>query len=244
MNKRKIIYYENREDEFKYFMCQLFQTSLSFFTLLMSIVTLIIVLVGNKKIEDLHMQTDLFLPERIPVDEMFEKYIDSLPVPEREISIEEETKEIAIPDVKERAAKDISTPTTIDWVATDYEILAQLTYAEEGVFFKYYDEDPNKVERVFKLAGSVVINRAEIGYMGNNTIQSTIFAKGQYDTQTLTRVTEGQNVPEVVYTWMQELLEEGTIGPRGLIYQAEFEQGTSTYEHIGNQYFCIEEKYN
>ena len=124
------------------------------------------------------------------------------------------------------------------------ELLAQLMYAEEGVFItKYYDKDPKKVERVFKLAGSVVLRRKENGYMDAKTIHDVIYSKGQYHSKTKQRIEKGQDVPDMVYDWAEDLLVDGAIGPKGLMYQAEFMQG-KLYEKIWNQIFCVDAKYN
>lgn len=123
----------------------------------------------------------------------------------------------------------------------DKELLAQLMYAEEGVYLQKYKDDPEKAEKVHKLAGSVVIHRMENHYMGVETIEDVIYAKGQYHTQTQKRVTNGQDVPEIVYEWAEELLTDGALGPEGLIYQSEFKQGR-VYTQIGNQFFGVEEK--
>lgn len=171
--------------------------------------------------------------ERLSVEEIMWHYIDGLEVPK----VEFETQKAEIVEVSCESA-------FLDYTQEDVELLAQLMYAEEGIFFKQYTENPETVERVHKLAGSVVINRASIGYRGEYTIEGTIYSKGQYAQQTLDRVTEGQDIPEIVYTWAEELLSEGALGPKGLIYQAEFEQGDETYDEIGNQYFCVETKYN
>lgn len=175
---------------------------------------------------------DSLYGERLSVEEIMWHYIDGLEVPKVEFETQTEIVEVSYESA------------FLDYTQEDIELLAQLMYAEEGIFFKQYTENPEKVERVHKLAGSVVINRASIGYRGENTIKGTIYSKGQYAQQTLDRVSEGQDIPEIVYTWAEELLKEGALGPRGLIYQAEFEQGDETYDEIGNQYFCVETKYN
>lgn len=50
-------------------------------------------------------------------------------------------------------------------------------------------------------------------------------------------------MPDIVYTWAEELLRKGPIGPNNLIYQSESQQGEE-YELIDNQYFGIEPKYS
>lgn len=118
------------------------------------------------------------------------------------------------------------------------ELLAQMMYAEEGIFLSIYADDYATAERVFKLAGSVILNRRNTGHMGAKSIADVLYAKGQYADRTKQVIEEGQNVPEVVYTWADDLLTNGSIAPDNMIFQAEFPQGSETYEQIGNQYFC------
>lgn len=122
----------------------------------------------------------------------------------------------------------------------DIELLAQLMYAEEGIYLQKYKDNIEKAEMIHKLAGSVVIHRKENKYMGAETIEDVIYTKGQYHEQTIKRVTDGQEVPDIIYEWAEDLIKNGAIGPDNLIYQSEFKQGT-VYKHIGNQYFGTEE---
>lgn len=126
--------------------------------------------------------------------------------------------------------------------AQDVELLAEGMYAEEGCLLKYYNEEPEKVERVFKLAGSVIINRRNNKHLKCETIYDVLFCKGQYAIQTQNRIIEGQEIPEIVYAWAQQLLDNGPIGPNNLIYQAEFEQGVP-YDELFNQKFGCDPKY-
>ena len=121
---------------------------------------------------------------------------------------------------------------------SDVELLAQIIYAEEGVFLWKYNSNPAMAERVFKLAGSVIINRARSHYMGASTIHDVLYSKGQYDSRTKAKVEAGQEIPEIVYVWSQQLLSGGTIGPSNLVFQSESPQGVF-YEQIGNQYFGL-----
>lgn len=199
-------------------------------TVILSIVAVIALYKGEQVLKEANevlarCEQNSSYVETLSVEEQFWKYIDSLEVPEQ---VQEVVNEI----------------TSVEYTQKDVELLAQLMYAEEGIFFRNYSENPQEVERVHKLAGSVVLHRAEIGYRGEKTVKGTIYSKGQYAEQTLDRVTQGQDIPEIVYTWAEELLLKGALGPRGMIYQAEFEQGDETYDEIGNQYFCIESKYN
>ena len=90
------------------------------------------------------------------------------------------------------------------------------------------------------MAGSVALHRFENHYKGAKSLTDVLYAKNQYDMQTIQRVEQGQEMPDVVYTWAEDLLRNGPIGPENLIFQSEFKQGSDVYKHIGNQYFCLQ----
>lgn len=115
----------------------------------------------------------------------------------------------------------------------DIELLAQIMYSEEEEFINKQND-----EYVFKLAGSVIINRKEIKYRGAKTLEDVVYSFGQYAETTKDKIGR-KDIPEIVYKWAEELLEDGPIYPGKLIYQSEFEQGSETLAHIGNQYFCL-----
>lgn len=175
--------------------------------------------------------------ERIPVRESEKRYIESLPLPEEtEYAAQELVIEETVPQENSEDNQ------ILGYTSNDIYILAQIMHAEEGVFFREYSTDPEKVERVHKLAGSVVLHRLENHYMGSSTILEVLYAPSQYDLQTVNRVEEGQDIPEIVYQWAEDLLRDGPLGPRGLIFQSEFNQG-EVYEEIGNQKFGIDPRY-
>jgi len=134
--------------------------------------------------------------------------------------------------------EDVFTPSQAAYNMENVELLAQMMYAEEGVFFSRFANEPEMIERVHKLAGSVVLHRLNSHFSGAQTLADVLYAPGQYDYRTIQRVEKGQNLPPQVYQWAEELLTEGAIGPDTLVFQAEFRQGSEVYEHIGNQYFC------
>ena len=121
---------------------------------------------------------------------------------------------------------------------SEQELLASLMYHEEGVLLSRIDYEDAK--RAHLLAGSVVLHRTNMNFMGAETIEDTIFAPGQY-IHTLPKL--ANPVPEEVLEWAGELLENGPIGPKDLIYQAQFIQGDGIYAHIDNQYFCTDGEY-
>lgn len=192
---------------------------LTLMLIVLCLIMLAVVTVGNIKIsmleEELGINYNLVdYKERIPIDKMIEDYIDSLPLP-----------------VLEEPIVEISQTYTSE----DVELLARLMYAEEGIFI--YRLPENEAKYVNQLAGSVVLHRKNMNYRGAETIEEVIYDKGQYAC-----VENGsiyQEVPDIVYKWAEELLKEGPLGPENMIYQAEFEQGSEVFDHIGNQYFCM-----
>jgi hypothetical protein len=134
--------------------------------------------------------------------------------------------------------EDIFTRSNAAYTMENRELLAQMMFAEEGVFFSWYANDPDTIERAHKLAGSVILHRLNTHFSGAQTLADVLYAPGQYDYRTIQRVEEGRTLPAQVYVWADELLLEGAIGPDTLVFQAEFPQGSEVYDHIANQYFC------
>ena len=115
---------------------------------------------------------------------------------------------------------------------SDVMLLARVMHAEEGILRKKLSYEEAKMAHM--LAGSVILNRRNMHYLGDTTIAEVIYAPGQYACiENL-----NQKIPQETIEWAQELIDNGPIGPSNMIYQAEFEQGSETYAHIGNQYFC------
>lgn len=130
----KAIYYNkrNRKDEYQEFMYRLFVGMLTAFTLSMVFITLIIVCIGNSKIE----VPTYTIEERIPVKKMFSDYIKSLPMPKDEtIEIVENNKEeiynqenitgkpsrltsVVTEQIEVKAHN--TTPTTVNFLTTAY----------------------------------------------------------------------------------------------------------------------------
>lgn len=134
--------------------------------------------------------------------------------------------------------QDVYTRTNAAYTMENRELLAQMMFAEEGVFFSWYANDPDTIERAHKLAGSVILHRLNTHFSGAQTLADVLYAPGQYDYRTIQRVEEGRTLPAQVYVWADELLTLGALGPDTLVFQAEFPQGSEVYDHIGNQYFC------
>ncbi len=191
---------------------------------ILAIIALIALYKGEQLIISSEM-TDIaeIKPERIPLQRQIERDMEAMEVPEYLLPPEPEVIVVNLDDVY---------------------YLAQVMWAEEEEFINLLPTKPEKTERVFKLAGSAVLHRLDVQYKDATSIQDVIFEEGQYETRTKNNVREGQEVPDIIYQWAEELLIDGPLGPRGMIYQSQEIQGDEIYDHIGNQYFCIETKYN
>ena len=160
---------------------------------------------------------------------------EEIPIVEEEVSAQQEvteTVEEVIIQNKETEAERVTSYTQVD-----VDLLARLMYAEEGVLLQR--QSIEDAELAHKLCGSVILHRTEMGYLGANSIEETIYAKGQYADTTLQKLTT-QEAPEIVKQWAEELLTDGPIGPENMIYQSEFAQG-KVYTQIDNQYFGCSE---
>ena len=183
---------------------------------------------------------ETLVPEEIPLEELIEYEFDQqLKELEQEEEKEYETSETV--EMESEETDEIETVEEITY-STEAILLAGIMYAEEGVFLQIYENEPQMAEYVLKLAGSVVVYRMLNNHMGAETIEDVLYSPGQYDYRTIEKVESGQDIPEEVYLWAQELLNGETVGPKNMIYQAPFKQGM-VYEHIGNQYFCVSNKY-
>lgn len=196
------------------------------FVIAFLLLIILIMQIGNQKIANLEKslgvnKISFVQMERLSVKQELAKYVNSLPLPEEEI-LEENNKEIVV-----------STVEVVQFTESDAMLLARLMHAEEGIL--RVTESPEDAKRAHMLAGSVVLRRLETNYLGAKTLEDVIYAPGQY-------ASVGnlyQPVPEETVRWAQELIDNGPIGPSNMIYQAEFEQGSDTYDQIGNQFFCI-----
>jgi hypothetical protein len=111
----------------------------------------------------------------------------------------------------------------------DRELLARLIFAECG------SDDMDMIALYW--TGSVVLNRVESENFPN-TIEEVIYDSGQYAC-----IDDGHinNTPtDRVYEVVDTLFVYGSILPSDVVYQAQFEQGSSTYAYIQGLYFCRE----
>ena len=110
----------------------------------------------------------------------------------------------------------------------DLELLAHLIYSEVG----------DDGEEAMYYAGSVVLNRIRNGEYPND-LYSVVYQKGQYEV-TWNGGLYKEEPSDIAYEVAADLLEEGSILPEGVVYQAEFKQGSGTFEIIGSTYFCYQ----
>lgn len=111
----------------------------------------------------------------------------------------------------------------------DLELLAHLIYSEVG----------DDGEEAMYYAGSVVLNRMK-NHEYPDDLYSVIYQKGQYEV-TWNGGLYKEEPSDIAYEVAADLLEEGSILPEGVVYQAEFKQGSGTFEIIGNTYFCYQQ---
>lgn len=140
--------------------------------------------------------------------------------------ISKETSKSEMSKPTEKPTKE-STSTAIN--DDEVYMLSHLIYAEGG--------DERYPDELRYYIGSVVLNRIKSKDFPN-TMQEVIFQKGQYQ---CTWIGTYYNEPsEKCIEIAKELLQNGSKLPEGVVYQAEFRQGSRTYTTIGNTYFCYQ----
>lgn len=82
--------------------------------------------------------------------------------------------------------------------------------------------------------GSVILNRINSPEYPN-TLEGVLNQPGQYD---CFKMLYREEPTDIEWEVAAELLNSGSILPKEVVYAAEFEQGSSTYEKIGNTYYC------
>lgn len=106
-------------------------------------------------------------------------------------------------------------------------MLSHLMFAEGGC--DYYPDE------LSYYIGSVVLNRIASEDFPD-TMEEVIFQKGQYECTWLG--TYYNDPPEKCIEMAQTLLQNGSMLPANVVFQAEFTQGSGTYVKIANTYFC------
>lgn len=221
------------KDTFGDFLIRLLTKSLTIVTLMILCITILVMHIGEQQILKLgkalgikEEETYTLYTERIPFEEEIERYIDRLPLPTIEYQSLEMVEQVS------ESFESIKVETNEQIEETDIMLLAKIMHAEEGVLRSRLSIEDAK--RAHLLCGSVVLHRRNMNYLGAKTIKEVIYTPNQY--ASLEKL--NQEVPEETIEWARELIKNGPIGPSDMIYQAEFQQGGSTYDHIDNQYFC------
>lgn len=104
----------------------------------------------------------------------------------------------------------------------DYELLAELIYAEAG----------GGSSEMKYAVGSVVLNRIASERFPD-TMSEVIFQEGQYESAPILGKTD-ESCREVA----ADLIENGVTIPETCVWSAEFPQGDGIYRVIGNQFIC------
>ena len=107
----------------------------------------------------------------------------------------------------------------------DFNLLARCIYAENG----------DSTDKALYYTGSVILNRvASKKYP--NTIRGVILQKGQYGCIGSRQWNKGADKRSKRIA--KDLLENGSVLPSNVLYQAMFSQGRGVYAKIGSDYFC------
>ena len=123
--------------------------------------------------------------------------------------------------------EEVSTETAYEYTQEDLDLLAHVIYAEAG---SDYCTDEMRYG-----VGSVVLNRVEDECFPD-TLYNVIYQKGQYQCTWDGNIDKTPD--ERSYRIAQNLLNNGSIFPSDVVYQAEFKQGSGMYSKIQNIYFC------
>lgn len=123
--------------------------------------------------------------------------------------------------------EEVSIETACDYTQEDLELLTHVIYAEAG---SDYCTDEMRYG-----VGSVVLNRVEDECFPD-TLYNVVYQRGQY------QCTWDGNIDKIpderAYRIAMDLLNNGSIFPSDVVYQAEFKQGSGVYSKIQNIYFC------
>lgn len=123
--------------------------------------------------------------------------------------------------------EEVSIETAYEYTQEDLDLLAHVIYAEAG---SDYCTDEMRYG-----VGSVVLNRVEDECFPD-TLYNVIYQKGQYQCTWDGNIDKTPD--ERSYRIAMDLLNNGSIFPSDVVYQAEFKQGSGVYAKIQNIYFC------
>jgi len=126
--------------------------------------------------------------------------------------------------------------TTVEPIET--EIVAKPLYTDEELYVLSHvingeAESCSWKEKIW--VGSVVLNRVD-SHRYPDTIYKVVFDDGQYACTwdgNYDKEPTQESIDAAIY-----LLENGSVLPQYVIFQAQFEQGDAIYDVIGNTYFC------
>lgn len=107
----------------------------------------------------------------------------------------------------------------------DIDLLAHLIWNEVGILG----------EQAMYYCGSVVLNRMNSSIYPD-TLEGVIYQRGQYEITWNGMIS--RPTPQRAYEIARDLLENGSVLPSNVLFQAEFTQGAGVYAKIGNTYFC------
>ena len=151
---------------------------------------------------------------------------------------QQEDKEIIEVTQAEHEVVQVQEPTPIEQVKSETITLREPEYYEELELLAriIHCENSNELdgEQACWNTGSVIINRINSPEYPN-TLEGVLNQPGQYD---CLKMLYKEEPTDIEWEVAAELLNSGSILPKEVVYAAEFEQGSSTYEKIGNTYYC------
>lgn len=164
--------------------------------------------------------------------------IESETIEEEITEIEEETTTV-IETTTEKVEQETTTVIIEEETTTSAD---KNTYTEEDFYILSHiinAEAGGCSREIQMMVGSVVLNRVKSKYYPND-IKSVVFQKGQYSP-----TWNGSYYKEptaLVLEVTKELLENGSILPENVVFQANFKQGKGVYKQFetrwGIMYFC------
>ena len=167
--------------------------------------------------------------KRDEVEEYYDEYTVEYEQPiEMKLTVEHNVYHHIISDTVDKEVMLEEIPVVIDEeYLEDLELLAHLIYAESGA-----DWCSNKMQLY---TGSVVLNRIKHKDYPN-TLREVIYQRGQYSCTWNGGIEKDYN--ERALNCAKYLLENGSILPNNVVYQAQFTQGDGLYEQVQNMYYC------
>ena len=114
-------------------------------------------------------------------------------------------------------------------IDAELDMLARVVYFEAG---------SNWIsDRHQQLVACVLLNRCADSRFPD-TIEGNVYRKGQYACANKIYSVSRGSIPARCYDNARAAAYGEVDCPAGVIYQAQFRQGTGTYAHLGNTFFC------